>query len=410
METTLPQYSTQDAPPSYEDVVKKFTAALGDGKDPEKILDAANALNLADCKVVFDKNGGNPPPFVEEKDRDKFHLGAEKAASLPIAQGHLKERAQTASQAVKDIEGIFHQLLLEIMKIDQIHKSDFIPELRKHKETFSKLIQESRLLAREISQYGKQFDEVTIEFCADKDISVQDRIKRIQSFIEEAKKFQTASDAMQDRFTKLHDDFTVFVGKFVSWAEKKEGELDKKVTKLIKEIGDLKGRITKVILSMVAVGAGGTTLGMFLAVGGFLAPGPWSLFLIGGGLILAGLSAAACIGLIATWMILSNELKQKEKEKKQYEDQIKHIQQARSQLVSLGKEDLAIFSEKISFLKGYWTKASSDAVEIEGWLKGGADDAKYPKYMERSLKEGVKIYKALSTYLDEYSRGIESDE
>ncbi|KAF4345555.1 hypothetical protein FBEOM_505 [Fusarium beomiforme] len=367
METALPQYSAQGAP-SYEDVVKKFTAALGDGKDPEKILDAADALNMADCKAIFDKTGGNPVPFVDEKDREKFHLGAEQAASLPLAQKHLKETAKTATQAVKDIEGIFGRLLLKIMEIDQIHESDFIPELRKHKETFTDLIRESRLLAREISQYGQQFDEVTVKFCADKDISVADRIKRIQRFIEKTKGFETASGAMEKRFTKLNEDFTVFVGKFVSWAKKKEGELDEKVTQLIKEIGELKG----------------------------------------GGLILAGLSAAACIGLIATWMVLSNELEQKENQKKQYEDQINQIQKARSELVSLGKDELAIFSEKINFLKGYWTKASSDAVEIERWLQDGADDAKFPKYMEKNLKKGVEV--SLSTYLDEYSRGVDSEE
>lgn len=73
--------------------------------------------------------------------------------------------------------------------------------------------------------------------------------------------------------------------------------------------------------------------------------------------------------------VLSNELKQKEKLKKEYESQLKMIQKARSELVSLGNEGLGTFWDKIGFLKGYWVRASSDAEAIEIWLKKGASDA-----------------------------------
>lgn len=134
METAPPQYNAEDAPPSYEDVVKKFTAALGNGKDPEKILDAMASLNLADCKVVCDKNGSKLGPIVGEKDMEKFQLGAEQAASLPVAQEHLKKVANTATRAVKDIDMVFNRLLLKIMEIDKIHESGFVPKLRHHQE------------------------------------------------------------------------------------------------------------------------------------------------------------------------------------------------------------------------------------------------------------------------------------
>ncbi|RBQ79261.1 hypothetical protein FVER53590_09926 [Fusarium verticillioides] len=406
METAPPQYNAEDAPPSYEDVVKKFTAALGNGKDPEKILDAMASLNLADCKVVCDKNGSKLGPIVGEKDMEKFQLGAEQAASLPVAQEHLKKVANTATRAVKDIEMVFNRLLLKIMEIDKIHESGFVPKLRHHQETFSDLIRESRLLAREISQHGQEFDELTVEFCADKTISVEERINRIEGFRKEAEGFETASVDMQKRFEKLNNDFTEFIGEFKAWAEDKEKELDKKLTQVIKEIGDLKIRISEVIVSL-GFALAGTVIGAMIFAAGH---SPFSFILIAAGLILCGLSGVAAMRFIATYLVLSNELKQKEKLKKEYESQLKMIQKARSELVSLGNEGLGTFWDKIGFLKGYWVRASSDAEAIEIWLKKGASDAKWPDYMKKSLHKNVKIYKALSTYLEEYSRGVDTDE
>ncbi|CAI7676400.1 unnamed protein product [Penicillium discolor] len=177
---------------------------------------------------------------------------------------------------------------------------------------------------------------------------------------------------MEERFQDLITDFTKFIAGFASWATKIEGELDGKVKGLIKEIGDLKIKLAKLQASLIGVGAGGTTIGGFLLAGGLAVPGPWSIVLIAGGIFLLGASLATAIGLIAHMSVVSNEISEKEKKKADYEKQIETIQQARAKLVELGDDKLKVFTEKMNFLAGYWTRTTADAREIEKWLKSGA--------------------------------------
>lgn len=81
---------------------------------------------------------------------------------------------------------------------------------------------------------------------------------------------------MQKRFEKLNNDFTEFIGEFKAWAEDKEKELDKKLTQVIKEIGDLKIRISEVIVSL-GFALAGTVIGAMIFAAGH---SPFSFILI----------------------------------------------------------------------------------------------------------------------------------
>lgn len=113
--------------------------------------------------------------------------------------------------------------------------------------------------------------------------------------------------------------------------------------------------------------------------------------------------------------MLSNEISAKEKEQADYEKQIEIIQQARAKLVELGDDKLKVFTEKMNFLAGYWTRTTADAREVEKWLKSGAKFAvwfndlnwcleellvpidwwngwqKFPEYMKLNLDHSVSI-------------------
>ncbi|KAF7526435.1 hypothetical protein PCG10_004131 [Penicillium crustosum] len=354
---SAPEYSEGAAPPSYDEVIKKFSSTLGDSKDPQKFLQAVGTLNTTDLKVVAAEHSDNSLPTYNEEDRAKFDLGVAKTASTAEAQQHLKEAANKATEAVKEIKVVFQDLIFKITEIDNIHQSTFMPELETHQK--------------------------------------------------QASDFETRSSKMEERFQDLITDFTKFIAGFASWATKKEGEMDGKVTGLIKEIGELKMKLAKVQASLIGVGAGGTTVGGFLLAGGLAVPGPWSIVLIAGGIFLLGASLATAIGLIAEMSVLSNEISAKEKEQADYEKQIEIIQQARAKLVELGDDKLKVFTEKMNFLAGYWTRTTADAREVEKWLKSGAKFAKFPEYMKLNLDHSVSIYSALSVYLDGYAKGLE---
>ncbi|CAI7676395.1 unnamed protein product [Penicillium discolor] len=183
---SAPEYSEGAAPPSYDEVIKKFSSTLGDSKDPQKFLQAVGTLNTTDLKVVAAEHSDNSLPAYNEEDRAKFDLGVAKTASTDEAQQHLKEAANKATEAVKEIKVVFQVLIFKITEIDNIHQSTFMPELETHQKAFNALVSDSRLLATDISQYGKEFDDVIVKFCADASISVEDRIAQIQGFIQVA--------------------------------------------------------------------------------------------------------------------------------------------------------------------------------------------------------------------------------
>lgn len=61
-------------------------------------------------------------------------MGAAKALSTEEAKEKLKEEANSANKAAKDIEDTYDSLQLKIGEIDDIHQSDFAPMLKEHRD------------------------------------------------------------------------------------------------------------------------------------------------------------------------------------------------------------------------------------------------------------------------------------
>ncbi|PLB48703.1 hypothetical protein P170DRAFT_359049 [Aspergillus steynii IBT 23096] len=409
MASTTSRYTAGEAPPSYDSIVGKIDEAVGSTRTPDKYLEVVKSLSSAEIGVIADGAKDHPPPIYTEEDKKTFAIGAAKAASEDSATKHLETAANKATLAAKEIRGVFQSIELKITEIDQIHMSNFLPELEKHQKTFNDILGDSRLLATDISQYGKSFDGIIVQFCADQTISVDDRIKQIGDYIEKTQKFEDDSTSIKNRFDSLTSDFTKFVGTFGTWAKDKEGELNDQIKELNKEIAELNAKLVKLQKSLMVLGiAAGVGLPA-LAVAAALS-GPFAPFVAIGGLIALGATAASIAGISIAIAVTSNDIKAKQSEKEGLQEQIEQIQHARQELQDLGTQKLKVFTDNVNVLSGYWTATTAQAHEIQAWLKDGASMAKRPKYMQMNLDHGVQIYAALSVFLDNYASGLTSDE
>lgn len=134
MASALPKYTSDEAPPSYDSVVQKIDAAVGSTKTPDKYLEVVKSLNSTEISVIAEGAKDHPPPIHSDEDKKKFAIGAAQTASQDSATEHLKTAANQATIAAREVKGVFQSIQLKIVEIDNIHKSNFLPDLEKYQQ------------------------------------------------------------------------------------------------------------------------------------------------------------------------------------------------------------------------------------------------------------------------------------
>ncbi|KOS21276.1 hypothetical protein ESCO_006791 [Escovopsis weberi] len=242
-----PEYSADSSPPSYDEVSQKLQRLIQDNTNPAKVLEIASSLSDAEINVLadgFEKHY----PLQDEKQKADFTVGLGQTFSSKEGQARLKQAGNAASQAVKDIEGIFTNLQLKLAQIDQVYQSGFQATLIKIQDTFTDILRESRLLAVDI-----EFDKIMVKFCANPNYTVDQRRARIGEFITEAKGFEDGAKGVQQRYTDLVTSFQSFVLSFSGWARDKEGELTSQIKGLEAELSDLGKQLNDIKTAQTAM-------------------------------------------------------------------------------------------------------------------------------------------------------------
>ncbi|KAF5581674.1 hypothetical protein FPANT_8816 [Fusarium pseudoanthophilum] len=374
MPDAAPPYDSSGSPPAYEEIEKKLNELIGPNPTVEKVLKAAESVSPKEAEILV-QNSKAKFPLKTEKQKEDFALGIASVTSSDEFKPQITSASLSASRAANEIARIFQKLHLKILEVDRVHESGFAKVLLEHKDTYIRLLIGSRKTAMRIAQHGKSFDNIVIQFCADKSISIPDREKKIQEFIDTAEGFKKDSSRLDSRFQDLIADFSRFVDGFSEWAKDKEKELSDKVKKLEEEIKALKKKLVDLKISR----------DVFALIGGSILPILGILIkifeiaklpilpLLIGGLIAAGVAMAIIIGLLVAIHLTEHELEMKEDEKKKLEDQKELIRATRTELETLG-----------------------------------SDDQEEPRYMKDNLNSAVTIYSVMAQYMEEYARGIES--
>ncbi|PYH71327.1 uncharacterized protein BO88DRAFT_451999 [Aspergillus vadensis CBS 113365] len=399
-----PTYVAGDSPPSYEEVANKVNQLVGSDPTPQKYLDVATSLSEEERKVLSDGAEANNPIKTED-DKRKLSLGAAKTMSREDTVAKMQEDASAASAAVVAIDGSFTALQVKIAEIDQLEQTNFLVQLNANKSKYNDVLTTSRTMAAEISQYGSSFDKLIVPLCSDESLTVELRLEQINKFIERAEGFREKSEQINKDFDNLVNDFIVFKAQFGQWGKDKQGELRQDIADLLADISDLNDKLAKLRISLLALGVG-LGAGLAAASVGLALSGPVAPFILIGGLIFAGATAAAVAGIAISMGIIQNEIDGKNQQIKNKNAEIDAIDQARTGLETLGDEQFTVFQQNVKVLQSYWTVVQADAVEIKGWLQDGANMASAPTYMQNSLNEAVSVYASLGKYMDAYAKGI----
>ncbi|TFY60838.1 hypothetical protein EVJ58_g4896 [Rhodofomes roseus] len=366
-----PPYSRlEDTPPCY---------------DPEKALAEFNALS--------------------SDEKAKVSVGVAQAASRDDAASHFEEAANAAAEAADKIDTMFVTLTAKLISLQDTE--DFVKEFGGIKGDYRVVVSDSHDLAISIAQYAESFDDVVVKFCADDRLTVERRKEKIDEFIKKSEGIHKDAKAMEDRFTKLTDRFSVFVGSFSTWAKAREEADQEKIKQLLKEIGDIDEQLSKIQTAIYAISA---ALAVTLPVTGilavvFLPAAPW---IMGIGCVIAGVELGSLTGLLIAQNILLNDKRTKENQIKDLQDEISKIKAARTQLEEEGQADLLIFTSNIKAIAGIWNNVKNNATEIKKWLEDGAKDADVPEYMKLSLEKAVKVYSTMAQYLKNYANGVKT--
>ncbi|OHF02098.1 hypothetical protein CORC01_02677 [Colletotrichum orchidophilum] len=363
------------APPTYESVIKSLLEKATDGTNV-----AAAVPNLSSEEKAALNSGDIPPPYTDDEKKKIYDEVAKILAKEETTIAMLKESAKKAVEACKKNDDIFGSLLTLLLRVDNDNKivgDPFATQLKALREKYRGIIDDSRRLAARIAVYGTNFDEVVVVLCADKTLSIDQRKKAIADAINEAKEFETQSQKIVDDLGHAEDDFNRLAVKFANWAENQSGTLDSQITKLTNELAKLSEKLKN--LRNMLIGFGATALvGAAVAFGGC-----W-----------AGPFAPIC------W----SEIDDKQAELSRLNGNKETIKRARAELVAAAAVDATKFTANMKSITSIWVAAKADAMEIEEWLRKGANLA----YMKIQLEHGMALYSKMSEYLSLYASGLDT--
>ncbi|KAE8405621.1 hypothetical protein BDV37DRAFT_244890 [Aspergillus pseudonomiae] len=399
----LPAYTADSSPPSYDEVAGKLEGLLGSNPTVKKALEAARTLSDVEINVLASGYEDHYPLQTEQQKAD-FTVGAGQHLSSNEGQDRMAQAGTAASQAAIDIDSHLINIQKKLAVIDQKYHEGFADTVAGIRQNYNQVLQDSRSLAADISQNGKSFDAIIVEYCADSSIAVEDRKSKVKSFISNTNSFEATAQDIQQRFSNIGTKFSSFVDTYSSWAKDKEGELTEQIKELEKDILELNQKLNTIEAAQKSMAAvAGAAIPIATALGTVFEPVK-PLILIGG-LITAVAALGASLGLLIAAERVQNQINAKTSEKEDLEKELENIRNARQELQGMQQSGLLSFQACLDVLPQYWNSTIQDARSIHDWLEKGAEATARPVYMSLNVDKGIKSYHSTAAYLDKYSHG-----
>ncbi|RFU80068.1 hypothetical protein TARUN_2186 [Trichoderma arundinaceum] len=115
MASASPMYTSNDAPPSYEDVVRRLNVLIGDNPTASMALEAAQNLSDADVEVLV-REHENHYPLITEEEKKTFAVNLCRTSSSTEGAPHIKEASKVASEVAKEITLTLNQQFSKFKK------------------------------------------------------------------------------------------------------------------------------------------------------------------------------------------------------------------------------------------------------------------------------------------------------
>ncbi|AEO57492.1 general substrate transporter-like protein [Thermothelomyces thermophilus ATCC 42464] len=344
-----------DAPPSYDSIISKVDNNIKQDPTVEGLKRAFDSLDDEEKTILAARE--HEPIELNPEQLKQFHQGFSEGFSQ--VQEHLEWKAANCAEQCKKVATDFLNITDKLSSISSLDGS----------EESQKLVSDFKSLEKEAEDLEKE------------------------------------AQGIHDSFSNFLADIYEYTARFDSWAQKKEGSLNDKITQLNKDIQDLKKEISKITTAMIAIGAVAGFALPALAVGAAVA-GPFAPLVIGIAIFAAVGTVASVTALAFKKSSLDHEIEAKEDEKKKAQEQLGKIQKARTELKDLGKSLDDDVNHIVGVINTAWKYCQADAVEIRRWLEQGQKDADLPPYMAIQLGKADGIYSVVGRYLRKYADAL----
>ncbi|TWU75368.1 hypothetical protein ED733_000329 [Metarhizium rileyi] len=395
MASVPPTSAAAEAPPSYEEVVKKFNGLIGSNPNPRGVLDAADGLSQTDLDVLVANHDQNFPIKTEQQ-KVSFATGVAKTSCSAELQDFVNVSASAAATTAVEITRTFHRVQSQLAKVDQRSGTSFQSQFLPMKAKFQSALDDSREVASRIAGSITVFDGTEIAYAHDDRASIEGRVKKIEKYITSAAGLQTESSRVQSEIAQVKTSLSDFIVVFTAWAKDKEGELSEAIRRIKADLLQLENRLADRETKLQAVthftqGLAPITSALALAFP------PYSSAIAIGGLIFGGMSLATTTALVREIGMLKHAIAQKTKEKEDLGAELEAIRQAREELEETGTASLSLFGDCIKTMPGVSTAAVGDASKILEWLKAGAPAQSRTLYAQLNRDDEVRSSETTSS-------------
>ncbi|KAI1914232.1 hypothetical protein LOZ65_005678 [Ophidiomyces ophidiicola] len=388
-DTIPPSYTADSSPPSYDELVRRYEAAVGSSPTPQRCFTVANSFNETEIEILIKGLPIEEPPVGDGASLKLFKTRAAKALSQEYVRGLLQTSAENATEAALRLR--------------------FEPRVRASKTEFNSILDLSRRVALDIKNMGVDFDGRIIPIVLDDEVPLPAKRSRVATFLASANDHLVKSKDIKRRLQTLKITFTSLVGDFDRWAADKEGDLQREIQQLLAKLDDMQVELAKIDDKINVIKAARAISGILILA--FLIPGPVGIALGIAGIIGIGASSVALAiynkkRFAHQYSMLGVEAEIHEKREK-----LRIIQTARTELLELRDAHMLRFGDDIEILDGFWQRIVADAEELAETLEdsGGEQPA---EYVEFYYSEGIRIckfstsYETLATYIGDYGNGI----
>ncbi|XRM44431.1 hypothetical protein ABZX51_007570 [Aspergillus tubingensis] len=367
--------------PSATSVLHKLNEQRSGTASVSACLMAVSSLSESERKALVEF----PAKYqIVPTDKEAFTTAAVQALASDDLDQALGDAASGASAAVKGIIELMVALLLNLSWADAMNGTHLTEEYEPILRLYCETMRDGIPLSNTIAQYAEDFDNKIIEFCADKSLTIDERLSTIRKYIKDAEGHQLTANEMHSTLESIFDKTLDFVNQLGSQSLLERDANDEKEAKTFAA-----PRSAKTIFSAGPLDANIPALRVALE-------SPFGAYVTIAGLLgIANPEAINAAYSLAASMVSREHLP--------INAVISDLAIRSGSATDTNTDYFDEFREHIEVLAGYWQSTLVDARKIELWLDDGASLVDMPTYMNMALNEGAKIYVEVGKYLRLYA-------
>ncbi|KAE8353397.1 hypothetical protein BDV28DRAFT_133257 [Aspergillus coremiiformis] len=371
------------ASPSLENILSTLRQKSANSASLRLCFQAVRDLSSAERNTLV---ASKPQYTLTAAEKNAFARAAVQALSADDVDDTLADAANGAYDAANNIFMMLGSIILNCACYDTQFGTNYTNGvLLDILVSYIKTMVDSVPLANEVAQYGEDFDNEVIAFCANTSLTVDERLSKIREYIATANGFETKAKGIQSILDSVKDQLVDLLN-----------EMNNRPLPKWK-----KPSRASSVRATVPVPTPSFELGIAL-LDRLIATPLRPLIMIAGLLGLGNTEATNAAYAIAASEVVRSSARGPTSLT------ILHDLRSADDGGNVNEKFFSDFRDNMAVLNSYWNATIIDAGHIESWLEDGASWVDAPEYMKLNLDEGARTYVKVAKYLRSYATQIDS--